>query len=153
MKTLFSILLISISSLALNALSVNYKPLPQITVINNPERGFYVHTEVYSKGTYESLDQNELNSYRAQNHTIILRVFYLENFISSVISSSYLNSMKADFNKIRIAGLKCIVRFAYSSDQNMIVSLDASQTQVIAHIAQLKPLFFDHVDVIAVVQT
>ena len=71
MKTLFSILLISISSLALNALTVNYKPLPQTTVINNPERGFYVHSEVYSKGIYESLDQNELNSYRAHNHTII----------------------------------------------------------------------------------
>jgi hypothetical protein len=119
------------------------------TAINNPERGFYRHTEVHSTN-YTGLDQTTLNSYKSSNTTLLLRVFYLENFITSPISSSYLNAMQADFNKIRIAGLKCIVRFAYSDNTNG--KLDASKAQILAHIAQLKPLLVSNVDIISSMQ-
>lgn len=119
------------------------------TPINNPERGFYRHTEVHSTN-YTGLDQTTLNSYKSSNTTLLLRVFYLENFITSPISSSYLNAMQADFNKIRIAGLKCIVRFAYSDNTNG--KLDASKAQILAHIAQLKPLLVSNVDIISSMQ-
>ena len=119
------------------------------TAINNPERGFYRHTEVHSS-SYTGLDQATLNAYRSNNTTLLLRVFYLENFITTPISSSYLNSMQADFNKIRTAGLKCIVRFAYSDNTNG--ALDASKAQILAHIAQIKPLLVSNVDIISSMQ-
>lgn len=118
--------------------------------INNPERGFYRHTETHS-ANYTNLDQTTLNGYRSNNTTLILRVFYLENFRTSPISSAYLSAMQADFNKIRNAGLKCIVRFAYS-DNDAAGQRDASKAQILAHILQVKPILTTNVDVISVMQ-
>jgi len=93
-----------------------------------------------------------LNSFRSANFSIIWRYFYLEKFIRSKISNDYLNNIQQDFNTIRMSGIKVIVRFAYSDNQNMIGSLDANVTQVIEHISQLKPLLINNADVIMVVQ-
>ena len=123
---------------------------PTAIVINNPERGFYRHTETHSSG-YTNLDQNTLNGYRSNNTTLILRVFYLENLIRTPISSAYLNAMQADFNKIRTAGLKCVVRFAYSDSENS-KQRDASKAQILSHILQLKPLLESNSDIISVMQ-
>ncbi|CAF1116432.1 unnamed protein product [Brachionus calyciflorus] len=129
-----------------------YTALPLSETIYNPERGFYIHTEVFSKVAYEELDLASLNQFKSQNYSLILRVFYLENFINSDISASYLNSVNKDFNLIRTAGLKCIVRFAYSNSDASIGSYDAPKTQMLRHISQLKPIFEQNVDVIYVVQ-
>ena len=132
--------------------SVTYNALPLTTVIRNPERGFYVHTEVYSKGTYQALSQSDLNFYKSQNYSIILRVFYLENFLNTSISTTFLTSIRNDFILIRSTGLKCVLRFAYSYDQTKVGSLDASKSQVLAHITQLKPILVEFADIIAVMQ-
>ncbi|HSD15607.1 MAG TPA: DUF4832 domain-containing protein [Flavobacterium sp.] len=117
----------------------------------NPERGFYHHKGTHST-SYSSLSQSQLSGYRtSENISLILRLFYLENFINSPISQDYLNKMQADFTAIRNAGLKCIVRFAYS-DTETAGQRDASKAQVLAHIEQLRPLLQNNADVIAVVQ-
>ncbi|ESU27222.1 hypothetical protein FLJC2902T_21960 [Flavobacterium limnosediminis JC2902] len=118
---------------------------------SNPERGLYHHTETHSTG-YSSLSQATLTNYRNNEKiTLILRVFYLENFRTSAISQDYLNKMQADFNAIRNAGIKCIVRFAYS-DTDAAGQRDASKAQILAHIEQVRPLLQNNVDVIAVMQ-
>lgn len=118
---------------------------------SNPERGLYHHTETHSTG-YTSLSQSTLTNYRNnENISLILRVFYLENFRSTAISQDYLNKVQADFNTIRNAGLKCIVRFAYS-DTDTAGQRDASKAQILAHIEQLRPLLQNNVDIIAVMQ-
>jgi hypothetical protein len=120
-------------------------------VIANPERGFYHHKETSPSG-YSSLSQSSLTNYRLNEKvTQILRLFYLNDFINSPISGSYLANMQADFNKIRNAGLKCIVRFAYSNETNL-GQRDASKTQMLAHIAQIKPYLENNADVISVMQ-
>src|SRR5947209_3167589 len=78
--------------------TVTYTPSP--ITINNPERGFYKHLETQSSN-YSVLDQNTLNSYKAINITLILRMFYLKDFINAPISSAYLTNMQNDFDKIR----------------------------------------------------
>jgi hypothetical protein len=145
-------LFFQIISLKAQSVNVLYKALPISIALKNPERGFYIHTEVFSKGIYEALVQTELNSHRSKNITLLLRVFYLENFIRSPISSSYLNNISLDFIKIRNAGLKCIVRFAYSNDETKLGSLDADKAQILAHIRQLKPILQANADVVLVVQ-
>ena len=124
--------------------------LPTDDVINNPERGFYLHTETHS-ASYVSLNILDLKSYVKNNFTLILRVFYLENFVSSNISSSYLSAMQNDFNIIRNAGLKAIVRFAYSDDSK-VANLDASKSRILSHLTQLAPLLKNNVDIIAFFQ-
>ena len=120
--------------------------------IANPERGFYKHTETHSTG-YSNLSQSTLTSYRTNsNISLILRVFYLENFVNSSISSAYLTSMQADFVKIRAAGLKCIVRFAYADHNDPGVPHDATKARILAHITQLQPILQANSDVISVMQ-
>ncbi|HLF52854.1 DUF4832 domain-containing protein [Flavobacterium sp.] len=142
------LLLLSFYGIAQTTTTVNYTP--SSVIINNPERGFYRHTETHST-SYSSLNQTTLNNYRTNNTTLILRVFYLESFKSTPISSAYLSAMQDDFIKIRNAGLKCIVRFAYS-DNDVAGQRDASKAQILAHITQVKPILIANVDVISVMQ-
>lgn len=117
----------------------------------NPERGFYKHTSTHA-GTYEALNQTELNNYRLNDKiTLIYRNFNIDDFVNSPISSSYLKNMQDDFDKIRKAGLKCIIRFTYSKSKN-VEQKDASKAIILAHILQLKPLFILNEDVIYVMQ-
>lgn len=57
--------------------------------------------------------------------------------------------MKADFAAARTAGVKLVVRFAYTTSES---GNDATKERILGHIGQLKPLLTDNVDVIATVQ-
>lgn len=125
---------------------------PTTASFANPERGFYRHTETHSD-SYNNLNQTTLTNYRVNSkYTLILRVCYLENFVDGNISSTYLNNLQADFTKIRNSGMKCILRFAYSDDNDNGNAQDASKNQILSHIGQLQTLLQSNSDVIAVVQ-
>ncbi|WP_309641540.1 DUF4832 domain-containing protein [Flavobacterium sp.] len=116
-------------------------------VISNPERGFYKHTS-----TGSTLNQTELTNYRLNNNiTLIYRNFKLDNFKNTPISSAFLASMQSDFDKIRNAGIKCVIRFTYSNDTGDSPK-DASKAIILSHILQLKPILILNADVIAVAQ-
>lgn len=117
----------------------------------NPERGFYKHTTARS-GTYQLLNQTSLTNYRVNSGiTLIYRAFPLDDYVNSPIADTYLANMQKDFNTIRNAGLKCIIRFTYSDDQNAILR-DASKATILLHLQQLKPLLQANEDVISVMQ-
>lgn len=118
----------------------------------NPERGFYHHTEVHS-GNYTLLNEATLKDYREKEGiSLILRVFYLEKFRYSPISVEYLQNIQKDFNTIRKAGIKVIVRFAYTTKSSSAPYGDAEPYIVNKHLEQLKPLFFANDDIIAIFQ-
>ncbi len=147
-----SAFLILAGVLSLHAQTTTISYTGTSTAFANPERGFYKHTETHS-ASYAPLSQSVLNGYRQnENITLILRVFYLEDFIASPISSTYLSNMQQDFAKVRNAGLKCIVRFAYSDDNDNGLPQDATKSQVLAHISQLTPILQSNIDVIPVAQ-
>lgn len=124
---------------------------PSTAVFSNPERGFYRYTATHS-GAYNSLNQNTLINYRVNNNiTLIFRYFYMEEFLNSPISDAFLANVQSDFNKIRNAGLKCVIRFAYTSDEDA-PQKDASKAQILAHIQQLRPILQANADVISVMQ-
>ena len=126
--------------------SVTYTELT--TPIANPERGFYHHTETHS-GDYSFLSEATLKGYReTESITQILRVFYLEAFRTSPISETYLNNIRKDFATIRKAGLKTIIRFAYTQSSTAPYN-DATPEMVLLHISQLKPVIRENADVIA----
>src|SRR6476661_10807595 len=128
--TLFAVLFVFLA----NAQVANITYLSSSAPIANPERGFYKHTETHSTG-YSLLSQSTLLGYRQnENIDLILRVFYLEDFVDSPISSTYLSNMQADFAKVRNAGIKCIVRFAYADNNDSGVPHDATKSQILAHI-------------------
>jgi hypothetical protein len=57
-----------------------------------------------------------LTSIKNEGFSLSIRVFYLESFINSDITANYLANVQKDFDTIRAAGLKMIIRFAYSND-------------------------------------
>ena len=125
---------------------------PSTTSFPNPERGYfhYASTGLVTSG-YPALSQSTLNTYRSQNITVIQRTFYLNQFITSPISDAYLAGIQSDFNTIRNAGLKVIIRFAYSKSQT-VAELDATKSQILAHIQQVAPLIQTNKDIISTYQ-
>ena len=137
----------------------------------NPERGFYRYSETFASG-YETLDSAELVSYRSLHSptaganydiysSLVFRYFVLDDFVSSNITQAFLDSMAVDFAAARAAGVKVIPRFAYTIEATSGGCAvewicqpygDASKTQMLAHIAQLKPVLQANADVIAVTQ-
>lgn len=146
MKNLILFLLLSVAAYSQ---TVTYNE--SNAVISNPERGFYQHYETHSTG-YSLLNQNSIVALRTnQNITLILRVYYLEDFRNSPISQAYLNNIQTDLTRVRSAGAKAIIRFAYN-DGDSSGSDDAPKAVLLNHIQQLKPVMFANRDVIACFQ-
>jgi hypothetical protein len=116
-------------------------------IFPNPERGFIHNVETHSEG--ESLNQEMLASLKNENVSMILRLYYLENFKDKPISSAELLLIKSDMQKLRDAGVKCVLRFAYTNDMS---KSDAPYSIISQHLDQLKTVFEENKDVIAFVQ-
>ena len=116
-------------------------------IFPNPERGFMHTMDVHSEGA--GLNVSSLANMRSQNVSMILRYYYLENFKDKAISAAELLLIQNDLDKIRNAGLKAILRFAYTDS---IGGTDAPYTIVAQHLDQLKTIFETNQDIIAFVQ-
>ena len=127
------------------AVEIVYKP--STSVISNPERGFMHQWGVVSEGN--PLNLVTLQSLKNENVTIILRLYNLASFKDSDLSEAQLTLIKTDFERLRTAGVKCILRFAYNENQE---ETDAPLNIIQRHLDQLKPVFADNADVISFVQ-
>jgi hypothetical protein len=114
----------------------------------NPERGFYSHREVQAEGGLLTSNDLQVNV-REKSQSLIMRMYYLKKFRSTDLSAAQLNLMAADFTTMRAAGVKCILRFAYSSAET---EADAPLSVVERHIDQMSSLVAANADVIAVLQ-
>ncbi|GJQ44191.1 MAG: hypothetical protein JETCAE03_36890 [Ignavibacteriaceae bacterium] len=124
---------------------VLYQPTDEIFI--NPERGFYTQLTTYN--TQSPITLSSLNNIKSQGRSIILRMYYLTNFRNVSLSQAMLTMIANDFNTIRQAGMKCILRFAYSDN---IGQPDAPLNIILNHIDQMKPIFQQIGDVIMVMQ-
>jgi hypothetical protein len=113
----------------------------------NPERGFIKTINVNSGGA--GLDLAQMQLLRRDNVSMILRLYYFNAFKDKQLDQATLQLIQADFDKIRTAGLKIILRFAYTDD---MAGTDAPLNIIEQHLDQLKPLFEANQDVIAFVQ-
>jgi len=129
-----------------------YRATPLEVYVNNPERGFVAATEASSSSPYINLEPNFLFDLRTKNITMIARSFTLNAFLNSPISQEYLNGIQLDLNILRQTGLKAYIGFQYSNSLQPADKWDTNKAQMLAHIAQLKPILQDNVDVIAFVQ-
>ena len=68
------------------------------------------------------------------------------------ISAAYLANIEADFDVLRTAGLKAVVRFAYTNKRMEPPFEDADLDQLLDHLDQLRPILQTHSDVIALVE-
>ena len=122
----------------------------------NPERGLYHYTELRSPNT--GLIADELTEFREQESiTLIYRIFYLEDFRDGPISEEYLATVRQDFATMREAGIKCVLRFAYTDKfvngfDNPPYNDAPPLDRLLEHVDQLAPIIRANVDVVAVMQ-
>lgn len=138
----------------------------------NPERGFYIPLGTKASN-FRLLEAKQLATYRDNPQqsgkakykvkaSLIYRGYELDTFKNQPLSASFLNSLQKDFDAVREAGLKMIIRFAYTNTANTGTCHgeyeicppygDAPRHIVLNHVQQLKPLFQKNADVIAVMQ-
>ncbi len=131
--------------------NISYTATKQI--IANPERGLQKYSITASNYSTtigaNNLSVATLNSWRnsADKVSVVFRYFLLEDFLNTDINATYLANMQGDFDNIRNAGFKVIVRFSYS-DQQGSGSQQATKAQILRHITQLTPLLNTNQDVI-----
>jgi hypothetical protein len=112
-------------------------------IIENPGRGFFTYTETHLGSGFDPLDP------AAPMHSVVFRIFYLEKYRDvDTISAADLALIRADFDAARKAGVKLVVRFAYSATDDH----DAPLARVLQHIAQLGPLLTGNADILVAVQ-
>ncbi len=138
----------------------------------NPERGFYIPTGTKASN-FVLLNAAQLKLYRSKPQqlgkacyavtvSLIYRGYELDTFKNQPLSISFLQHLQKDFDAVREAGLKMILRFAYTNnakggnctDEYKICPPygDAPRNVVLNHIKQLKPLLQKNAHVIAVMQ-
>lgn len=123
----------------------------------NPERGLYTGTS-FSSETEKPVTASRLKAVRTDKRSLYMLEFWLKDYFESDISEAYLQLVRNSLESFRDAGVKCILRFGYSdnikdlSHPEASGPFDASEEQVLRHIAQLKPVLQEYADVIYVLQ-
>ncbi|XP_066294129.1 uncharacterized protein [Branchiostoma lanceolatum] len=117
--------------------------------LTNPERGWWKYASTEASH-FHVLTASQLRRYRSEGHTLIFRYYVLDLFVHSDISAVFLTNLQADLDNARQAGVKIIPRFCYTETSGD--SDDASLSQALRHLNQMKPYLQANGDVIAVVQ-
>ncbi|MBV6449389.1 MAG: hypothetical protein MHPDNHAH_00099 [Anaerolineales bacterium] len=107
----------------------------------NPERGFFTPYELPNPAGFSSV--------RITGNTLVHLNIRLDDYRESDLPESLLNGLQTNFNDIREAGVKAIVRVAYNAGPYPDSEPDASKSQILKHIEQLTPLLQKNSDVIA----
>mgnify|MGYP001036960780 CR=1 FL=1 len=175
--SVFGILRISQCRKVTDPVLFHYPPADTATFIAsdedfpNPERGFFTYSETYADD-YQPLDPNELKTARTEQQqanggnfkiysTLVYRYFILRGFNDKPLSQDLLDKINADFGIARQAGVKLIIRFAYTTVTHSgncpdVTACppygDAPKQIVLEHISQLKPVLQSNADVIAALQ-
>jgi hypothetical protein len=119
-----------------------------------PERGFYKYYRQNKYGYPEFVDlanNREFTWVRESGFSLISARVSLERFRYSDIPETFLAQIQDGLEAVRAGGIKVILRFNYNNGN--APGADTSLPWVLRHIAQLRNVFNDNADVIAVVQT
>jgi hypothetical protein len=131
------ILLFLSGAAALTAGTISYQSTTD--VFPNPERGFCHQasspvTVSYARGV------------RAESMSLIWRIYTVPQFNNSPFTQEFLDLVAADCSAARTAGVKLVIRFSYTNDQN---GADAPVAIIQQQLDQLKPVLDANYDVIA----
>jgi len=112
--------------------------------ILNPERGFFTPYELPGTPGFSPI--------RATGNTLVHLNIRLDDWRETDIPQGALDDLQTNFDDIRDAGIKAIIRFAYNQGPYPDTEPDASKSQILRHIEQLTPLLQTNADVIAWVE-
>ena len=110
----------------------------------NPERGFFTPYQLPGNAGFSPV--------RATGNTLVHLNIRLDDWRETDIPQDILDGFGTNFEDIRDAGLKAIIRFSYNEGPYPDSEPDASKAQILRHIEQLTPLLQKNTDVIAWVE-
>ncbi|MHA7057687.1 T9SS type A sorting domain-containing protein [Aquimarina sp. M1] len=151
LKKLSLLILLLIGNALLFGQSVTYTPSTEI--IANPERGLQKYSITSSNyattPNSNNLSVTTLNNWKtsADKVTVVYRYFLLDASLNSDINTTFLENIQTDFDNVRTAGLKIIVRFSYSNAQGTTAQ-QPIKSQILTHISQLSSVLNTNKDVI-----
>lgn len=116
------------------------------TFINNPERGLHKAFECHSASP-SAISVGIVNAYYDMGYTLVHFDFYMEDYREKLIDDSYLEVVRQCLQALREGGCKGVVRFAYTNSESQNPH-EAEKELVLQHIAQIKPILQEYVDVI-----
>ncbi len=137
----------------LAAQTISFEHTESDEIIANPERGLQKYSitnaTYYSTPNYSNINEATIQGWLTgpDKVSVIYRYFLMADFLNQDISDIYLENIQLDFDRIRNAGLKVIVRFSYSNRQ----STDPQQptkAQMLKHIEQVGPVLEANKDII-----
>ena len=156
-KSIISLFSLSLC-LATFATNVNYTP-DNVSIFRNPERGF---TEELSKivsddknhiikGNESFFSETKVNSETGYpvarpSETLVMVLYNLKNYRKTALTKKMLTGFDEDMQALRNVGFKCVLRFAYTEDEDD--KDDAGLERIQEHIGQLAPYLKKNADVI-----
>jgi hypothetical protein len=151
MKETVLLVLFTIMQVVAIGQTVNYTA--SSSIFANPERGLQKYSITASNYATtvgaNNLSVSTLNGWKNSTDkvTVVFRYFLLDAFMTTNINSIYLDNIQTDFDNIRTAGVKTIIRFSYANSQGNTPQ-QPSKAQILAHIDQLSPILHTNKDVI-----
>lgn len=130
-----------------NLQTIEYTELDE--VIFNPERGFYSFNEFRSNSN--GLSEGSLKHLTDNGQSILYTAYTMPDFRDKLIPESYLDLIRHNMERLRENGVKCVLRFRYTTSQND-TPWDPTEELVMQHIAQIKPILQEYADVILVLE-
>ncbi len=146
-RILFLILVL----LALPAQAQTVTFSPATDPVTNPDRGWWE----FAADNFRTVREEDLRDMRQRGLTVAYAVVRLDDFRGKPLSGGFLADLEGSFAKVRRAGMRVIVRFAYNypqSSQEYENAQDAPMNIVLKHISQLKPILAANADLITAMQ-
>jgi hypothetical protein len=125
--------------------SITY--LPTMAEFPNPERGF--HNDI------NLMSDIDFSDTRRKGYSLSRAYVRLDEYRNRPLPPELLDKLDRQFQLVRKAGIKVILRFNYNfptGEADMKKAPDASLDLTLAHINQLKPILQRNADVISVLQ-
>jgi hypothetical protein len=137
-------------TLAAPLVTVTYQPSSEN--FTNPERGFYRQESPLTLGTGRSpLWAGAFDESKKDGMSTLRLYFLIDEHRDEPLSSTTLDFLRGEFQKVRDAGMKLIPRFSYnfpSGGTYPFQDPDAPLARVLEHIGQLESLLRDNADII-----
>jgi hypothetical protein len=111
-------------------------------IFTNPERGFSAYRS-------NPVTQSFINNLKADNVSVIQRIYTIPQYNDTALPQEFLTTLQNDLNEARIGGVKLVLRFSYTNNQN---GDDAALDTILLHIDQLAPVLEENYDVIAYIE-
>jgi len=108
----------------------------------NPERGFSAYRS-------NPVTQSFINILKSEYVSVIQRIYTIPQYNDTPLPESFLTTLQNDLNEARSGGVKLVLRFSYTNNQN---GEDAALDTILLHINQLAPVFEENYDVIAYIE-